>query len=455
KIHGSRELCRGVFYAKTTFSRTKCILILKSRFETYVKSKDIDLWQVIQNGDFYFEVEDEETKLMKETPYELLKDTEKKQLGKNEEAKMTIYNALPRKEYERVFMCKTAKEVWHTLIITHQGNSQVKNCKIDLLTQEYEKFSISNEETIDSGFTRFNAIVTSLKSLDPDYSSKNHVYEMVLDNDGLASKTTTKEKLKSLALKAKVTREQTSDDSDSQDESDEEVDEEEAEAYNLLARDFHNKGPHATRGMKAAGEPRAFYGRSNDDSEDGDKQPNDATCLMAIELTRVKKLVKKMCLTLSKVVFEITQEIMDSGCTKDMIGNIRLFTSYKAYDGGHVVFGRNLKGKVNGEVSFTKVDCDISKNGKLLAKGHRRNGLYTCKLGDNSKQQICLASVVDNSTLWHRRLGHAIKSTWMAFGGNTRDLAHLEKKRTTLRLYTKSFEETVHTERGDGVADIK
>ncbi|GKC56175.1 hypothetical protein Tco_1083773, partial [Tanacetum coccineum] len=61
----------------------------------YVKSKDTDLWQVIQNGNFYFEVEDEETKLMKETSYELLKDNEKKQLGKKEEAKMTIYNALP------------------------------------------------------------------------------------------------------------------------------------------------------------------------------------------------------------------------------------------------------------------------------------------------------------------------------------------------------------------------
>ncbi|GKF40129.1 hypothetical protein Tco_0120190, partial [Tanacetum coccineum] len=106
---------------------------------------------------------------MKETSYELLKDNEKKQLGKNEQAKMTIY-----KEYERFFMCKTAKEIWHTLIITHQGNSQVKNYNIDLLTQEYKKFSILSDETIDSSFTRFNAIVTSLKSLDPGYSSKNH-----------------------------------------------------------------------------------------------------------------------------------------------------------------------------------------------------------------------------------------------------------------------------------------
>ncbi|GJT09970.1 retrotransposon protein [Tanacetum coccineum] len=125
-----------------------------------------------------------------------------------------------------------------------------------------------------------------------------------------------------------------------------------------------------------------------------------------------------------------------------MTGNGRLFTSYKAYDGGLIVSGSNLKGKVVGGgnithdsiiitnvehvsglsfnlisvgqlcdddyvVSFTKVDCTNSKNGQMLARGHKRNGLYTCKLGDNSKQQICLAFVVDNSMLWHRKLGHA------------------------------------------------
>ncbi|GJT44497.1 hypothetical protein Tco_0953212 [Tanacetum coccineum] len=61
----------------------------KARFETFVKSKDIDLWQVIQNDDFYFKDEDKETKLMKVTPYELLKDNGKKPLGKINEAKVT------------------------------------------------------------------------------------------------------------------------------------------------------------------------------------------------------------------------------------------------------------------------------------------------------------------------------------------------------------------------------
>ncbi|GKD79029.1 hypothetical protein Tco_1341650, partial [Tanacetum coccineum] len=228
-----------------------------------------------------------------------------KKLGNNNEANVTLYNALSRKEYERVFMCKTAKEVWHTLINTHLGNSQVKKCKIDLLTQEYEKFSISDEETINNGFTRFNAIVTSLKSLDPDYSSKNHVskvlcalqmkwrakvtaieeakdlatfpldelaenlkvYEMILENDGVVSKITTKEKVKSLALKAKVTREQTSDDSDSQGESDEE----EAKAFNLLAKNFckfFRKGICECRKPK---ENKAFIGGAWSDSEDGDE----------------------------------------------------------------------------------------------------------------------------------------------------------------------------------------
>nr|GEV15036.1 hypothetical protein [Tanacetum cinerariifolium]GEW75708.1 hypothetical protein [Tanacetum cinerariifolium]GEW75710.1 hypothetical protein [Tanacetum cinerariifolium] len=198
---------------------------------------------------------------------------------------------------------------------------------------------------------------------DPNYSSKNHirkflcalplnwrakvtaigeakdlvdelienlkVYEMVLDNDGVASKTT-KEKVKSSALKAKLTRDQTSDDSDSQGETDECIDEEEAEAFNLLARNFRkffrkgnqfehdnrfgnkanrfgkgrrnnfgNKGGesskpkgacyncgiegHFTSECKKPQENKAFIRGAWSDSENGDGQLNDETCLMAID----------------------------------------------------------------------------------------------------------------------------------------------------------------------------
>ncbi|GJS16522.1 hypothetical protein Tco_0410994 [Tanacetum coccineum] len=227
---------------------------------------------------------------------------------------MTLYNTLPCKEYERVFMCKTAKE----------------------------KFSISNKETIDSGFTRFNAIVTSLKSLDPDSSSKNHVrkflralplkwrakvttieaakylatlpldelvgnlkvYEMILENYGVVSKTTTKEKVKSLALKAKVTREQTSDDSDSQDGNDEDVDEEEeVEAFNLLARNFRKffrKGNriegHFASECRKPKENKDFIGGAWSDSEDGKEHQNDATFAEVPSASSLQKLKRVVSL---------------------------------------------------------------------------------------------------------------------------------------------------------------
>ncbi|GJR42714.1 zf-CCHC domain-containing protein [Tanacetum coccineum] len=88
---------------------------------------------------------------------------------------MVIYNDLPRKEYERIFMCNTAKEIWKTLLITHQGNNQVKDNKIDLLVQQYEQFVISEDESINSAFARLNTIITSLKALNEGYSSKNYV----------------------------------------------------------------------------------------------------------------------------------------------------------------------------------------------------------------------------------------------------------------------------------------
>nr|GEZ35158.1 UBN2 domain-containing protein [Tanacetum cinerariifolium] len=100
------------------------------------KAKDLDLWHIILNGDF-------------------------PPLSKNEVTQIL-------EEYERIFMCKMAKVIWKSLLITHQGNSQVKDNKIDLLVQQYEQFTILEEESIDSGFARFNIIIISLEALDEE-----------------------------------------------------------------------------------------------------------------------------------------------------------------------------------------------------------------------------------------------------------------------------------------------
>ncbi|GKB35810.1 zf-CCHC domain-containing protein [Tanacetum coccineum] len=176
----------------------------KNRFETYVKAKDLDLWHIILNGDFPLVARNKETQILETVPFEKQDDDLKNKLAKNNEAKMVLYNALPKMEYERIFMGKKAKDILQSLLITHQGNSQVKDNKNDLLVQQYEQFTILEEESIDSGFARFNTIITSLKAPDEGFSSKNYVRKFLrgLDPKWRAKVTTIEESkdLSSLAL---------------------------------------------------------------------------------------------------------------------------------------------------------------------------------------------------------------------------------------------------------------
>ncbi|GJX93011.1 hypothetical protein Tco_0347597 [Tanacetum coccineum] len=240
----------------------------KNRFKTYVKSKDLDLWHVITEGDFSPIQYNPETKQDEVVPFEKQNDDLKKRLAKNNEAKMVIYNALPRKEYERIFMCNTAKEIWKTLLITHQDNSQVKDNKIDLLVQRYEQFVIFEDKSIDSAFTRFNIIIISLKALDEGFSSKNYVrknlkvHELIIKKDSEIVKG--KGERRSLALKAK------------KESSDEEslIFESEDEEYAMAVGDFKKFFKDKNQ--------RTFVGGSwSDSGEEDDEKAKDETCLMA------------------------------------------------------------------------------------------------------------------------------------------------------------------------------
>ncbi|GJW99501.1 RNA-directed DNA polymerase, eukaryota, reverse transcriptase zinc-binding domain protein [Tanacetum coccineum] len=62
----------------------------KNIFETYAKSKDLDLWHVITNGDFQPLIQNLETKLDEVVPFEKQSDDLKRRLAKNNEAKHLI-----------------------------------------------------------------------------------------------------------------------------------------------------------------------------------------------------------------------------------------------------------------------------------------------------------------------------------------------------------------------------
>ncbi|GJW58331.1 hypothetical protein Tco_0105062, partial [Tanacetum coccineum] len=208
------------------------------------------------------------------------------------------------------------------MLITHQGNSQVKDNKIDLLVQQYEQFVISEDESIDSVFARFNTIITSLKALDEGYSSKNYVrkflralhpkwrakvtaieeskdltslsldelignlkvHEMIIKKDSEIVKA--KVERKSLALKAK--KESSDEECSTSGSKDEE--------YAMAVRDFkkffkrrgrfvrqpRNDKKKFQRSRDEKKNQRSFVGGSwSDSGEKDDEKVNNKTCLVA------------------------------------------------------------------------------------------------------------------------------------------------------------------------------
>ncbi|GJR67093.1 retrovirus-related pol polyprotein from transposon TNT 1-94 [Tanacetum coccineum] len=104
---------------------------------------------------------------------------------------------------DRVY--KVEKTLYDCIKLLELGNNQVKDNKIDLLVQQYEQFTILEEESINSGFARFNTIITSLKALDEAQDAligNLKVHEVVMEKDSEIYKDK-KERVKPIALKAK------------------------------------------------------------------------------------------------------------------------------------------------------------------------------------------------------------------------------------------------------------
>nr|GEX63551.1 zf-CCHC domain-containing protein/DUF4219 domain-containing protein/UBN2 domain-containing protein [Tanacetum cinerariifolium] len=151
----------------------------KNRFETYVKSKDINFLHIIINGDYKPIVRNTKTGKDEAIHYEKLKDDNKKMLSKNNEAKMVLYNALPKTGYERIFMCKTDKDIWNSIVITHQGFRGIKNKKENykLLALKAKKVSSDEEASCSDSEDEEYAMAegTSRISLEEEENSSDNL----------------------------------------------------------------------------------------------------------------------------------------------------------------------------------------------------------------------------------------------------------------------------------------
>nr|GEW18889.1 retrovirus-related Pol polyprotein from transposon TNT 1-94 [Tanacetum cinerariifolium] len=142
-----------------------------------------------------------------------------------------------------------------------------------------------------------------------------------------------KEQSRSLALKVK--KEVSDEDSSSCDGEDEEY----AMAIKEFKKFFKRRGKFPPKNN----DQRAFIGGAwSDDGEDEVEQTKDKTCLVAQAPDEI----------FLGINLEPDELIKDSGCSKHMTGNQKLFSSYKAYNGGNINLGSNLRGKMIGKESL-------------------------------------------------------------------------------------------------------
>ncbi|GJX77436.1 hypothetical protein Tco_0324247 [Tanacetum coccineum] len=223
--------------------------------------------------------------LLKVVPFEKQTDDLKRRLAKNNEAKMVIYNALPRKEYERIFMCNTTKEIWKTLLITHQALDEGYSSKnyvrkfLRALHPKWRAKVLMIEDSKDLTSLSLDELIENLK---------NH--EMIIKKD--SEKVKEKVERKSLALKAKK---ESSDEECSTSGS-------EDEEYAMAVRDFkkffkrrgsaldaeiqiillENVQSHQETKPPRDKNQRTFVGGSwSDSGEEDDEKIQDETCLVA------------------------------------------------------------------------------------------------------------------------------------------------------------------------------
>ncbi|GJX14638.1 retrovirus-related pol polyprotein from transposon TNT 1-94 [Tanacetum coccineum] len=261
---------------------------------------------------------------------------------------------------------------------------------------------------------RFNTIITSLKALDEGYSSNNYVRKFLRAlHPKWRAKVTAIEELKnltSLSLDELIRN---------------------LKVYELIIKKnskiVKGKGERKSLALKAKKKSSdkesstsrsedKEYAMASDNGEEDDEKAKEETYLM-------DQASSEICLGID---LELDEWIKDNGCTKHITGNQKLFSTYKAYNGGYVIFGSNLNGKIidKGTIShdslnitnvehvdnlgfnllsvsqicdskckviFSKHDSEITKDGKVIGRGIRKGGLYVMKLGNTT--------IDENSTL--------------------------------------------------------
>ena len=135
----------------------------KVRIGIYLSFVDYDVWDIIETGYKYPTITIGDTEIPKPKDRWDANDNRLKTI--NAKAMNALICALDKNEFNRISHCTTAQEILHTLEVTHEGTSQVKESRLALFSNEYENFVMDKGESIKDMFGRFSTLVYNARAL--------------------------------------------------------------------------------------------------------------------------------------------------------------------------------------------------------------------------------------------------------------------------------------------------
>nr|GEX12649.1 retrovirus-related Pol polyprotein from transposon TNT 1-94 [Tanacetum cinerariifolium] len=240
------------------------------------------------------------TQILEVVPFKEQSDDLKKKLAKNNEVKMVLYNALPKKEYERIFMCKTAKDIRAKVTTIEESkdlsslalDELIDNLKVHEVVMEKDSEIYRGKKNFKKFFRRKGKFVRQLREEKKSFRQRD---EKKVKSDQKCFRCGDPNHLIGDRPKPSHNKDQ--------------------KAF-IGGLGFDNSKA-STSGTKIMG----FVGSSAKNATDGSTIMRDGSTLPGSECLRT-------CL-------EPDEWIKDSGCSKHMTGNKSLFSTYKSYARGY------------------------------------------------------------------------------------------------------------------------
>ncbi|KAL8158264.1 hypothetical protein AgCh_002819 [Apium graveolens] len=131
----------------------------KFRMKIFLQ-RDAFEWDAVENG-FTIPMKEGKPKSLKD-----LSPEEVNAMNSIVKAMNSLLNDMVATELRKVSACTTAKQIWDTIKVSHEGTSKVREVKLSMLMSDYECFRLERDESVRDAQGRFLTLMNSISLLE-------------------------------------------------------------------------------------------------------------------------------------------------------------------------------------------------------------------------------------------------------------------------------------------------